>query len=172
MAHRYINPPTLARPMGYTHVVEASGARTFYISGQVALDDSGNIVGEGDMGAQARQVFENLHTALRSVGESFKDVVKLTYFVVDMSQMQTVREVRNLRATGRATIATRGRTEEVTATELDPTERLAYFRDVLTPFARSIPFGVLFIRIADGVDLNDPVAAADGRRVFELRPVR
>ena len=95
MAHRYINPPTLARPMGYTHVVEASGARTFYISGQVALDDSGNIVGEGDMGAQARQVFENLHTALRSVGASFKDVVKLTYFVVDMSQMQTVREVRN-----------------------------------------------------------------------------
>lgn len=95
MAHRYINPPTLARPMGYTHVVEASGARTLYISGQVALDDSGNIVGEGDMGAQARQVFENLHTALRSVGASFKDVVKLTYFVVDMSQMQTVREVRN-----------------------------------------------------------------------------
>jgi enamine deaminase RidA (YjgF/YER057c/UK114 family) len=95
MTHRYINPPTLARPMGYTHVVEASGARTFYISGQVALDDSGNIVGEGDMGAQARQVFENLHTALRSVGASFKDVVKLTYFIVDMSQMQTVREARD-----------------------------------------------------------------------------
>ena len=95
MTHRYINPPTLARPMGYTHVVEASGARTFYISGQVALDDSGNIVGEGEMGAQARQVFENLHTALRSVGASFKDVVKLTYFIVDMSQMQTVREARD-----------------------------------------------------------------------------
>ena len=95
MTHRYINPPTLARPMGYTHVVEASGARTFYISGQVALDDSGNIVGEGDMGAQARQVFENLHTALRSVGASFKDVVKLTYFIVDMSQMQAVREARD-----------------------------------------------------------------------------
>ena len=95
MTHRYINPPTLARPMGYTHVVEASGARTFYISGQVALDDSGNIVGEGDMGAQARQVFENLHTALRAVGASFKDVVKLTYFIVDMSQMQTVREARD-----------------------------------------------------------------------------
>ena len=95
MTHRYINPPTLARPMGYTHVVEASGARTFYIAGQVALDDSGNIVGEGDMGAQARQVFENLHTALRAVGASFKDVVKLTYFIVDMSQMQTVREARD-----------------------------------------------------------------------------
>ena len=95
MANRYINPPTLARPMGYTHVVEASGARTIYIAGQVALDDSGNIVGEGEMGAQARQVFENLHTALRSVGASFKDVVKLTYFIVDMSQMQAVREARD-----------------------------------------------------------------------------
>ena len=95
MTHRYINPPTLARPTGYTHVVEASGARTFYIAGQVALDDSGNIVGEGDMGAQARQVFENLHTALRAVGASFKDVVKLTYFIVDMSQMQTGREARD-----------------------------------------------------------------------------
>ena len=95
MTHRYINPPTLARPTGYTHVVEASGARTFYIAGQVALDDSGNIVGEGDMGTQARQVFENLHTALRAVGASFKDVVKLTYFIVDMSQMQTVREARD-----------------------------------------------------------------------------
>ena len=95
MANRYINPPTLARPMGYTHVVEASGARTIYIAGQVALDDSGNIVGEGEMGAQARQVFENLHTALRAVGASFKDVVKLTYFIVDMSQMQAVREARD-----------------------------------------------------------------------------
>ena len=80
--------------------------------------------------------------------------------------------VRNLRATGRATIATRGRTEEVTATELNPTERVAYFRDVLGPFARGIPFGFQFIRLVDGVDLNDPVAAADGRRVFELHPVR
>jgi hypothetical protein len=80
--------------------------------------------------------------------------------------------VRNLRAAGRATITVRRRTEEVTATELDPTERVAYFRDVLGPLARSIPFGVRFIRIVDGVDLNDPVAAADGRRVFELHPAR
>jgi deazaflavin-dependent oxidoreductase (nitroreductase family) len=76
--------------------------------------------------------------------------------------------VRNLRAAGRATISMRGRTEEVTATELSPAERVAYFRDVLGPLARGIPFGVQFIRIVDGVDLNDPVAAAEGRRVFEL----
>jgi deazaflavin-dependent oxidoreductase (nitroreductase family) len=83
-----------------------------------------------------------------------------------------VQWVRNLRAAGRATISVRGRKEEVSATELDPTERVAYFRDVLGPLARSIPFGVQFIRIIDGVDLNDPVAAAEGRRVFELHPVR
>jgi deazaflavin-dependent oxidoreductase (nitroreductase family) len=83
-----------------------------------------------------------------------------------------VQWVHNLRAAGRATIAIRGRTEEVIATELDPTERVEYFRDVLGPLARSIPFGVLFIRAVDGVDLDDPVEAATGRCVFELRPVR
>jgi deazaflavin-dependent oxidoreductase (nitroreductase family) len=76
--------------------------------------------------------------------------------------------VRNLRAAGRATITVRGRNEEVRATELDPMERVAFFRDVVHPFARRIPFGYWFIRLVDGVDLNDPVKAADGRRVFEL----
>jgi len=78
--------------------------------------------------------------------------------------------VRNLRAAGRATITFRRREEEVTATELDASERVGFFRDVLGPLARSIPFGMTFIRIVDGVDLNDPVEAADGRRVFELHP--
>jgi deazaflavin-dependent oxidoreductase (nitroreductase family) len=86
-----------------------------------------------------------------------------------------VQWVRNLRAAARATIATRGRTrrkEEVRATELDPAQRVAFFRDFLGPLARSIPGGVWFIRIVDGVDLNHPVAAAQGRRVFELHPLR
>ena len=79
--------------------------------------------------------------------------------------------VRNLRAAGRATITVRRREEEVSATELDP-ERIAFFRDFLGPLARSIPLGVWFIRAVDGVDLNDPVDAADGRPVFELHPIR
>ena len=83
-----------------------------------------------------------------------------------------VQWVRNLRAAGRATITMRRQTEEVSATELDPAQRVGYFRDILAPLARSIPFGVQFIRIADGVDLNDPVAAAEGRPVFELHPVQ
>lgn len=79
--------------------------------------------------------------------------------------------VRNLRAARRATITARRRKEEVTATELDPTQRVEFFRDILGPVARGIPFGVWFIRIADGVDLDHPLEAADGRSVFELHPL-
>jgi hypothetical protein len=78
--------------------------------------------------------------------------------------------VRNLRAAGEATITVRRRKEEVSATELDASERIAFFRDTLGPLARGIPFGVRFIRLVDGVDLDHPVEAAEGRRVFELRP--
>ena len=77
--------------------------------------------------------------------------------------------VRNLRAAGTATITKHGRTEEVSATELSAQERMGFFRDELGGLARSIPFGVSFIRAVDGVDLNDPDAAAVGRPVFELR---
>jgi deazaflavin-dependent oxidoreductase (nitroreductase family) len=82
-----------------------------------------------------------------------------------------VQWVRNLRAAGRATITVRRRQAEVRATELDETQRVAFFRDSLGPLARGIPFGVRFIRIVDGVDLTDPVEAAEGRRVFELHPL-
>jgi deazaflavin-dependent oxidoreductase (nitroreductase family) len=83
-----------------------------------------------------------------------------------------VQWVRNLRAAGRATITFRGRDEEVRATELGPVERLAFFRDTVGPLARRIPFGVAFIRLVDGVDVTDPVKAAEGRPVFELHPGR
>jgi deazaflavin-dependent oxidoreductase (nitroreductase family) len=78
--------------------------------------------------------------------------------------------VRNLRAAGRATIEVRRQTESVTARELDPAERLVFFRDVLGPLARSMRGGMWFIRTFDGVDLDEPVAAAANRPVFELRP--
>jgi deazaflavin-dependent oxidoreductase (nitroreductase family) len=80
--------------------------------------------------------------------------------------------VQNLRAAGRATITLHGRMEEVTATELDQTQRVAFFRDILGPVARGIPFGVLFIRLVDGVDIDRPEDAAEGRRGFELHPIR
>lgn len=78
--------------------------------------------------------------------------------------------VRNLRAAGRATITVRRRKEEVRATELDHAARVAFFRDTLAPLARTLPLGVWFIRVVDGVDLNHPEEAAEGRRVFALHP--
>ena len=79
--------------------------------------------------------------------------------------------VRNLRAAGRATVTYRGKGEEVVASELDPDQRVEFFRDTLAPLARSIPFGISFIRILDGVDLRRPDQVAENRRVFELHPI-
>ncbi len=93
-AIRHINPPGLAVPGAYTHLVEATGGRTLYLAGQVALDRDRNVVGVGDFGAQARQVFENLRTALAAGGATFDDVVKMTMYVVDMSEIDALREIR------------------------------------------------------------------------------
>ena len=92
---RFINPSTLATPPGYTHVVEITYGRTIFIAGQVALDQAGKIVGPHDFRAQTQQVFENLKAALAAVGADFTRVVKLNMYVVDISQLPTLREVRD-----------------------------------------------------------------------------
>jgi deazaflavin-dependent oxidoreductase (nitroreductase family) len=79
--------------------------------------------------------------------------------------------VRNLRAAGHATITVHRRPEEVRAVELGPEQRVEFFRDTMGPLARSMPFGVWFLRLLDGVDVRDPARAAQGRAVFELYPV-
>jgi len=92
---QHVNPPELSKPTGYTHVVEVTGGRTLYVSGQVALDRTGAVVGKGDLKAETRQVFENLKAALATSGATLDDVVKITIFMTDASQVQTVREVRD-----------------------------------------------------------------------------
>jgi len=89
-----LNPPSLYKPSGYTHVVISTGARTIYVAGQVPNDKDANIVGQGDFRAQAVQVFENLKAALAAAGASFADVVKINTYVLDMSNIATLREVR------------------------------------------------------------------------------
>jgi reactive intermediate/imine deaminase len=91
----FINPETMHRPAGYTHVVEVTAGRPVYIAGQIALDPMGTLVGPGDIGAQTRQVFDNLQAALEAVGAGFEQVVKLTYYLVDATQLPAVREVRD-----------------------------------------------------------------------------
>ena len=89
------NPPALSKPSGYTHIVEVTGpARTIYVSGQIAFDKDGKVVGVGDMKAQAEQVFKNLEIALSAAGAKFSDVVKMNSYITDMSKVQAVRDVR------------------------------------------------------------------------------
>jgi enamine deaminase RidA (YjgF/YER057c/UK114 family) len=92
---RFIDPPTLSRPTGYSHVAEVpAGYVMVFIAGQVALDSTGALVGPGDFAAQTRQVFENLRRALAASGATFADVVKMTTFVTDASKTPVLREIR------------------------------------------------------------------------------
>ena len=88
---RYINPGTLAALPGFTHAVRVGS--TLYVSGEVALDSTGRLVGVGDLRAQAALAFANLATVLRIGGTTPADVAKLTIYVVNYSpkDLETIR---------------------------------------------------------------------------------
>jgi enamine deaminase RidA (YjgF/YER057c/UK114 family) len=90
----HLAPGGLAPGNGYSHAVVATG-RVVAIAGQVAMDESGELVGADDPRAQAERVFENLRLALAAAGATFADVIKFGMFATDMSILPTVREVRD-----------------------------------------------------------------------------
>jgi enamine deaminase RidA (YjgF/YER057c/UK114 family) len=94
---RFSNPKTLAKPPGYTYVVEATGPnRLIFIAGQLGLDMENKLVGApGDFRAQANQAVENLKLALADAGATIKDVVKINNYLVDMTHIPIFREVRD-----------------------------------------------------------------------------
>ena len=92
---QFLAPAAVASIPGFSPVVKVTGGQTIYLSGQVALDASGNLVGRGDFRAQAQQVFENIKAALAAAGADFSHVVKLNMYVVDRSQLPALREVRD-----------------------------------------------------------------------------
>jgi reactive intermediate/imine deaminase len=92
---RFLSPDTLPVPFGYSHVVDAPAGRIVFVSGQIPLDATGNLVGEGDFAAQVRQVFENLSAALVAAGAAWSDVVKLNYFVRDIGEVAALRAIRD-----------------------------------------------------------------------------
>ena len=91
----FINPEALPKPMGYTQLVEVRGGRTVYLSGQIALDQSGQVVGVGNFEAQARQTFRNIQLGLEAVGLNFSHVVKINLYVLDVANLSTLRRVRD-----------------------------------------------------------------------------
>lgn len=93
MAKQIINPPTMAKPTGYSYAVKKTGTPV-YISGQVAIDDASKLVGEGDAAAQVEQVFQNLRTVVTAAGGTMDDIVKLTVFVTDPAYRPPVAAAR------------------------------------------------------------------------------
>ncbi|MEO8038212.1 MAG: RidA family protein [Betaproteobacteria bacterium] len=93
----FINPPGLANFGTFSQLVTVQGGQTVYISGQVAWNAEGQVIGPGDLKAQTVQVFENLKVALAAAGASFGDLVKITTYVVDLKpeDRAVISEIRN-----------------------------------------------------------------------------
>ena len=89
-----VTPEGVAAGRGYSQVVVGRG-RLVVVSGQVAQDEHGGLVGAGDAAVQARQVFENLRRCLAEAGAGFDDVVKLGLFVLDVAHLPAVRAARD-----------------------------------------------------------------------------
>jgi enamine deaminase RidA (YjgF/YER057c/UK114 family) len=94
---QFVNPKELIAPGGFTHVVIVKQGKMIFVAGQVALNKQGEVVGKGDLRAQATQVFENLKIALAAAGATFADVVKMNIYVVNYkpTDVAMLREVRS-----------------------------------------------------------------------------
>jgi enamine deaminase RidA (YjgF/YER057c/UK114 family) len=92
---RRLNPPELGTPPGYSQIVEVRGGRIVFIAGQTALNREGELIGKNDFAAQAAQVFENLGVALKSVGCTASNLVKLTVFLREMDNLAVYRKARD-----------------------------------------------------------------------------
>ena len=90
------NPAGVHTPTVYTHAVTVGDARLAFISGQIALDEANQLVGEGDLRAQATQAFANLEAILESLGADFGQVLKLTMYIANYradEHLSIIREV-------------------------------------------------------------------------------
>src|SRR5216683_1786751 len=76
MALERVNPPSLARPSGFSHAVTATGGRLIFLAGQTALDAEGAIVGD--------TVAAQFEEALRAAGGSPEHLASLTIYAVDL----------------------------------------------------------------------------------------
>lgn len=91
------NPEGVAKPKGYSHAAEIDlgKSKMLIISGQVAMDAEGRVVGMNNFEQQADQVFKNIKTIVESSGGTMNDVVKFTFYLRDVSNIVKVREVRD-----------------------------------------------------------------------------
>jgi enamine deaminase RidA (YjgF/YER057c/UK114 family) len=90
-----LEPEGLAKPGGqYSHVSKVTGGTLLFVAGQVALDEEGNLVGEGDVGAQTRQVYRNIEAALRAGGATWGNVARFNTYLARAEDIPSFREIR------------------------------------------------------------------------------
>src|SRR4051812_18337072 len=93
----FLKPEGVAAANGYTHVVTTGPGKLIYLSGQVALNPKGELVGKDDLPAQTEQVFQNMKAALAAAGATFSDVIKINWYVKDLKPeaLPAVRRIRD-----------------------------------------------------------------------------
>ena len=87
-----INPKNVHWPFGFSHIAKIGD--TLHISGQLALDQEGNIGGKGDIVVQTDKAYENLKKCLESVGATMRDIVMLRIFVTDLEAFKKTGDIR------------------------------------------------------------------------------
>jgi reactive intermediate/imine deaminase len=95
MAYTTITPADAKPVANYKMATRMESGRLLYIAGQVARDAEGNVLGQGDIRAQARQVFQNLRQVLQAAGGDLSDLLKITTYITNIDDFPAVAEVRS-----------------------------------------------------------------------------
>ncbi len=97
MEKQFIKPPDVFPGNGYSHAISVKGGRTIYISGQVAFNSKGELVGKNDFKAQIQKVFENIEAVLKASNATFADVVKFNFYIKNYKPdlLPVIRDVRD-----------------------------------------------------------------------------
>ena len=91
-----IQPKNLQDPRPrYSQAILVEGGKLLFIAGQTASNKDGNVVGVGDIEAQAKQVFENIKTIVEEAGGTLDDIVKTTVYITDSKYREGQRKVRS-----------------------------------------------------------------------------
>lgn len=85
----------IAKPTGvWSTIVTANPGKLAFLSGFISIDADGKPVGVGDMRAQTRRVCEQVETAVKAVGATMADIVRIDVYTTDLKQFAAIHEVR------------------------------------------------------------------------------
>ncbi|HEY9195849.1 MAG TPA: RidA family protein [Mucilaginibacter sp.] len=93
----FLNPASVGMPFGYSHaaIIDLGKNKMVIMSGQIGLDKDGKLAGNGDLTSQTEQVFTNIKNIVEAAGGTMNDLVELNYYLIDASQVQLVRSIRD-----------------------------------------------------------------------------